>query len=170
MPASPQNRILTAAQTLQKIRRLAYEIYEQNFGVDTLILAGIQENGYVLAQRLKAELLAIAPIEVELVSVELDKLYPTQSKVGISVPLPTLEQQVIILVDDVLNTGRTLAYSLRPFLEVPIKRLQTAVLVDRNHADFPIAADFVGYRLSTTLLEHVEVILKENQEIGVYLY
>jgi pyrimidine operon attenuation protein/uracil phosphoribosyltransferase len=80
-----------------------------------------------------------------------------------------LRNKVIVLLDDVLNTGRTLAYSLKPFLNVEIKKLHTAVLVDRNHKQFPIAADYIGYALSTTIQEHIEVVLEDNERFGVYL-
>jgi pyrimidine operon attenuation protein / uracil phosphoribosyltransferase len=170
MSAQEHNRILSSQQTLQKIRRLAYEIYEKNFTQTGLVLAGIEENGFILAQRLQQELQAITKLSIKLISVRLDKLYPTQSEVLLSMPQEELHGQVVVLIDDVLNTGRTLAYSLRPFLSVPIAGLQTAVLVDRNHANYPIAADFVGYRLSTTINEHVEVVLEDTARLGVYLY
>ena len=77
--------------------------------------------------------------------------------------------KVVIVVDDVLYTGRTLAFSLQPFLQVPVRKLQVAVLIDRNHPRYPVAADYKGYELSTTLTEHVDVILSDAQKIGVYL-
>ena len=80
----------------------------------------------------------------------------------------TLAQRSVILVDDVLNTGKTLAYSLPAFLNAPIKKLETFVLIHRNHHIFPISVDYVGYELSTTLHEYVEVALTPNR-MGVYL-
>ena len=79
------------------------------------------------------------------------------------------ENKVIIVVDDVLNTGRTFSYSLAPFLSIPVKKLQVAVLIYRNYRKFPIAADYKGYELSTTIAEHVEVIVTDDIKRGVYL-
>jgi pyrimidine operon attenuation protein/uracil phosphoribosyltransferase len=167
-------QILTAEQTKQKIRRLAFEIYEENFEEKTIILAGIEGMGMILTQLLAEELKQISPLEIIQICVCLDKLQPTQSEVILDCETSVFENQSIILIDDVLNTGRTLAYSLRPFLKVRIKQLHTAVLIDRGHHSFPIAADFAGLRLSTTLQERIEVILyndTDNQKkYGVYLH
>lgn len=163
-------QILSQAQTKQKIRRLAFQIYEHNFDTPTVFLAGIDGMGMTLAQELATALRQISPLQIELIHVKLDKLRPTQSEVELSVPYETLFNQTIILIDDVLNTGRTLAYSLRPFLKMPIEKLQTAVLVDRGHHSFPISADFAGYRLSTTLHERIEVVLDDEKKYGVYLH
>ena len=100
--------------------------------------------------------------------IKLDKQSPLQTEVTLSPTLP-LDNRVIILADDVLNTGKTLAYSLKPFLSIPIKKLQVAVLVDRSHHRFPISADFVGYSLSTTINEHIHVELEDEASFGVYL-
>lgn len=101
--------------------------------------------------------------------ITLDKFHPVQSDVQLDTDVQIFEDKTIILIDDVLNTGRTFAYSLRPFLKIKIKKLQTAVLIDRNHKSFPISADFVGYALSTTLQEHISVILDDEMQFGVYL-
>ena len=167
-------QILTAEQTKQKIRRLAFEIYEENFEEKMLILAGIEGMGIILTKLLAEELKQISPLEIIQICVKLDKLQPTQSEVILDCEPSVFENQSIVLIDDVLNTGRTLAYSLRPFLKVRVKQLHTAVLIDRGHHSFPIAADFAGLRLSTTLQERIEVILyneKDNEnKYGVYLY
>ena len=85
-------------------------------------------------------------------------------------PIAIFENKVIVVVDDVLNTGRTFSYSLAPFLSIPVKKIQVAVLVDRNYRKFPISADYKGYELSTTLSEHVEVIISDAKKRGVYLH
>lgn len=163
-----QNQILNKKQILQKIRRIAYEIYEQNFEETTLVVAGIHDMGFTFAKMLSATIQEISPIKAELVSVQLDKASPLQSEVILDVALEELNNKVVIVVDDVLNTGRTLVYSLKPFLNCSIKKLQVAVLVDRSHKSFPIAADFIGYSLSTTINEHIHVELSEHN-FGVYL-
>lgn len=164
-----QNQILNKKQVLQKVRRIAFEIYEQNFEEQTVIIAGIQDMGFNFADLLSKALQEISPLEVKLVSVELDKFAPLQSEVKLDIESASLQDTVVILVDDVLNTGRTLAYSLKPFLNISIKKLQVAVLVDRSHKTFPIAADFVGYSLSTTINEHIHVNLVNEEAFGVYL-
>lgn len=164
------NLLLNALQIQQKIRRMAYQIYEKNWNVQEIVLAGIESGGYLFAQRLAKELTEISPLQVIIVKITLDKFQPVQSEVILDVDIQTLQNKVIILIDDVLNTGRTLAYSLRPFLKISVEKLQTAVLVNRNHAKFPIAADFVGYVLATTLQDHITVILSNDEKEGVYLH
>jgi len=165
---STANLILDKKQTLQKIRRIAFEIYEHNFKEKDIVLAGIDEMGYSFAEILKKELESISPIKVLLVKVTLDKLAPSQSEVILDTPIDLLKNKTIVVTDDVLNTGKTLAYSLKPFLNIKVKKLQTAVVVSRGHHSFPIIADYVGLSLATSSKEHIEVSLKGN-ETGVYL-
>jgi len=160
--------ILDQAQVAQKIKRIAYEIYENNADEQDITLAGIYDKGYRFAQLLQTQLQAISPLRVQLVRVDLAKFAPVQGRVMLDCDIASLAGKSIVLLDDVLNTGRTLAHSLKPFLSVATKKIQVAVIVDRSHRLFPIAADFVGYALSTTLQEHIEVRL-ENEETGVYL-
>ncbi len=162
------HRLLDKKQTDQKIKRIAYEIYEQNFAEDELILAGVCDNGYQFAQMLAEQLQAIAAFRVTLVRVDLNKAEPLSHPITVSPENTGLEDKCIVVVDDVLNTGRTLAYSLRPFLRTNVRRLQVAVLVDRGYKLFPVAADYIGYALSTTLQEHIEVSF-EGDNTGVFL-
>ncbi len=167
---SETQQILSAVQTLQKIKRIAHEIYENNFREKEIIFVGTDQMGYVFAAMLKKEFDAIAiGVQSSLVKISLDKTAPLQSEIILDVPIESLTQKVIILTDDVLNTGRTLAYSLKPFLSIDVKKLQTAVVVDRGHTTFPISANYVGYALSTTLQEHIDVILDDEKKLGVYL-
>ncbi len=161
--------ILDKVQINQKIRRMAYQIYEKNWETQEIILAGIENGGYLLAQRLENELKNISPFQIKLVKITLDKFQPVQSEVLIDVDIQSLANKIIVLVDDVLNTGRTLAYSLRPFLKIPVVKLQTAVLINRHHPSFPVAADYVGYILSTTLQDNIVVDLNGNEDEKVYL-
>lgn len=161
--------ILNQKAVEQKVRRIAFEIYEQNFEEQHLILAGVFDRGFWIAQMLQAELERISPLRVTLMRINLDKLAPHLTPVVLDLDHTALHGQVVIVVDDVLNTGRTLAYSLSPFIGVSVKKLQVAVVVDRGHRRFPISADFVGYTLSTTINEHVEVLLA-GPECGVYLH
>ncbi len=161
--------ILDRKQTLQKIRRIAYEVYENNFQEREIVLAGIYDKGYSFACLLQQELASVSPLEVKLVKISLDKFQRLQSEVTLDCPVTDLQQKSIIILDDVLNTGRTLVHSLKPFLGVEVKKIQTAVIVDRSHHAFPVAADYVGYSLSTTIQEHIEVVLEESERFGVYL-
>lgn len=169
MNTAPPTLILTAEQIRQKIRRIAFQMYETNFEESALLLAGIAGEGYVLAQALVRELGQIAPFRVELIQLELDKTEVAQPPVRTSRSDVDFTDKVVIVVDDVLYTGRTLAFSLQPFLSVPVRKLQVAVLVDRNYPRYPVAADYKGYELSTTLTEHVDVVLSDESRIGVYL-
>lgn len=164
---SEKSLVLTGGQVIQKIRRIAYEIYENNFSEKSIVLAGIDGQGYALAKILEKELKTISPLAILLVKVSLDKLAPVQSEVSIDTPSKGLKNKCIILVDDVLNTGRTLAYALKPFTTVEIKKIEVAVLVNRSHTLFPIVPTYSGYELATTLTDHVEV--KLGKEASVYL-
>ena len=169
MNTAPPTLILNAQQIRQKIRRIAFQMYETNFEESALLLAGISGEGYVLAQALEQELRQIAPFRVELIQLELDKSQVAQPPVQTSHAGTDYTDKVIIVVDDVLYTGRTLAFSLQPFLSVPVRKLQVAVLIDRNYPRYPVSADYKGYELSTTLTDHVEVVLSDESRVGVYL-
>ena len=160
--------VLDSTQTSQKIKRMAYQIFEQNYLESEIVIAGIFDKGYQLAELLKEELSIHYSGKTSLIKVSLDKFSPLQSSIELSCDVIEIKNKVIILVDDVLNSGRTLAYSLKPFLTTEVKKLQTAVLVDRGHKSFPISPDYTGYSLSTTLKEHIEVVF-ENKKVMVYL-
>ncbi|WP_041258327.1 phosphoribosyltransferase family protein [Fibrella aestuarina] len=161
--------ILTATQIQQKIRRIASQLYETNFDEKALVLAGVAGEGYELARRLADELRQIAPFAVSLVQLTIDKTQTTQPTMALPDPVADYSNKVVVLIDDVLYSGRTLAFSLQPFLSVPVRKIQVAVLVNRNHPRYPIAADFIGLELATTLNEHIEVILSDKDREGVYL-
>ncbi|MVN23255.1 phosphoribosyltransferase family protein [Mucilaginibacter arboris] len=161
--------VLNSRQVQQKINRIAYQLLEDNFEETEIILAGVVARGYRLATRLKSILEEIAPFKITLISIDLDKLSSSLNG-SLSVPLEDCSNKVLILVDDVLNSGKALAYAFGIFLNIPLKKIRTVVLVDRNHKSFPIATDFTGLALSTVLKEHVDVVLDENgEEDAVYL-
>jgi pyrimidine operon attenuation protein/uracil phosphoribosyltransferase len=151
--------ILDSRQVKQKIKRMAYEIFEHNFKEKGIVIAGIDGQGYLLAKLLAKEVENISPLEIKLVKITIDKLAPQQSEIKLDCDLKELKKKCIILVDDVLNTGRTFAYGMKPFLTIEVKKIETAVLVNRSHTLFPIYPQYTGYELATTLKDHVEVNL-----------
>ena len=157
--------VLDAKQINQKITRMAFEIYENNFKEKTLVFAGIEGQGYKLAQLLAQEVEQISDLTARVVSVAVDKQAAQLGEVLIDIPERELKKKVIILVDDVLNTGRTLAYGLKPFLILEIKKIEVAVLVNRSHSLFPILPTYTGYDLATTLTDHVQVTLGKNASV-----
>jgi pyrimidine operon attenuation protein/uracil phosphoribosyltransferase len=148
----PENQvlILDKQQIDQKINRIAYQILEDNLDEKEIVLAGIWDRGYKLALRLQTVLQKIATFKVILLRIDLEK---QQTRLVAKTDLQESEwkNKVIILVDDVLNSGKTLAYGLGVFLNTPHKKIRTVVLVNRSHKIFPIATDFVGLELSTIL-------------------
>lgn len=159
--------ILSNEQIQHKTKRIAYQIYESNINEKQVILAGIKENGFIFAKRIKEALEKISPIEVVLCEVIIDKKKPLE-KITTSLPASEYKNKSLILVDDVLNSGTTLIYAAKLFLEVPLKRFKTVVLVNRNHKKYPIKADFKGISLSTSMQEHICVEF-EGKEAQAFL-
>jgi pyrimidine operon attenuation protein/uracil phosphoribosyltransferase len=146
---------------------MAYEILEANYSEKQLILAGICEQGELIARQLAKHLEEISSLEIIVTRIDLDKSHPfRQAHDTISNEIK-FDNRVIIMVDDVLHTGKTIADGLKPFLDKKIKKIEVAVLVDRSHTAFPIKATYVGYELSTTLSDNIQVVLKGKK--GVYL-
>lgn len=150
--------ILNHQEINHKIRRIAYQIYENNVDETEVILAGIDANGYILAKKLKFNLDKISDLKSVLCKVVIDKKNPL-NPITTSVAASDYQNKSIVLIDDVLNSGSTLIYGVKHFLDVPVKQFKTAVLVNRNHKKFPVKADYKGISLSTSLNEHVEVVL-----------
>lgn len=161
-----QNIILTHEEIERKIQRIAYQICESFDADQKIIIAGISKNGYVMAEKLIEKLRKICDSECILCEVSIDKQNP-QNEITTSIPEEAYRNQGLVLVDDVLNSGTTLIYAVRHFLNVPLKKFKTAVLVDRNHKKYPVKADFKGISLSTTLQEHVQVVFDQK---GDYAY
>lgn len=161
--------ILDKKQIQQKIDRMAYQVLEDNLHESEVIMAGIVDKGYAIAKRLKKVIESISDIKVTLMRIELDK-DSTHLKASSDTEVIYASNKVVILVDDVLNSGRTLAYGLGVFLDIPLKKLRTLVLVDRSHRIFPVSPDFTGLQLATVLKEHVDVVLdQKSEEDAVYL-
>ncbi len=161
-----QNRILDHTEIAHKIKRIAYQIYETFVDEETIVLAGIASNGFVLAEKIAAALAQVSPLKIVLCEVYVDKQNPNLP-ITTSLPKEAYSNQGLVLIDDVLNSGTTLVYGVKHFLEVPLTKFKTAVLVDRNHKKYPVKADFKGISLSTSLQEHVQVVF---DPAGDYAY
>ena len=149
--------ILDHHQINQKIKRIAYQIYEANSSEKEVVIAGIQGNGIYFAEQLAKSLQQISSLKIILCEVYIDKKNPLDT-ISTSIQNIEYKNKPIVLVDDVLNSGTTLMYGIKYFLDVPLKRFKTAVLVNRNHKKYPVKADFKGISLSTSIKEHVEVV------------
>ena len=162
------NIILDNNQINQKTKRIAYQIYESNSSEKEIVLAGIQGNGMYFAKKIAAILSEISPINVILCEVYINKKKPLNS-VSTSLTSNDYKNKSLVLVDDVLNSGSTLIYGIKHFLDVPLKRFKTAVLVNRNHKKYPVKADFKGISLSTSIKEHIEVVFDKKSSYATLI-
>jgi len=156
-----QNIILTHKEITHKTKRIAYQIYETFSNEDEVILAGITSNGYIFAQKIAAELAQISNLKVTLCEVKVNKQNPKDG-ITTSIQKEAYENKGLVLIDDVLNSGTTLIYGVKHFLEVSLNKFKTSVLVERNHKKYPVKVDFKGISLSTSLQEHIQVVFEEN--------
>ncbi|MCB0589035.1 MAG: phosphoribosyltransferase [Phaeodactylibacter sp.] len=162
-------KILGQEQIKQKIKRLAIEILEHNFEEEELILIGINKTGLCFARMLFDELVKITDIPVTLARVRVNPAAPLSQEVQVELPLEKLEGKAVIIIDDVANTGRTLFYAMKPFLNVLPKKVEVAVLVDRTHKSFPVKVDYYGLSLATTLMNNIDVQILDVEEMAVFL-
>lgn len=162
-----KNYILTEDQVAKKLQRMAYEIAERNVGEESLIMAGIKENGVVIAAKLKELLAGIFKGSIEVMEIEVDdKRFPR--KISLSKTI-NFDNAVVIVVDDVANSGKTMLYALQPFVKDQPKKIQTLALVDRTHKTFPVHTDYIGFALATTLQEHIFVEVQNGKITGAWL-
>ena len=161
-----KNYILTPEVAEKKLKRMAFEILENNFGETKFILAGIRENGSDIARAIQSLLHEIAGIKAELITIRLDKKNPLTVTVDRQLDY---REQIVILIDDVSNSGKTLLYALKPFLDNMPKKIQTLVLVERSHNAFPVKPDYVGLSIATTLQEHIYVEIEAGKVKGAWL-
>lgn len=161
--------ILNQHQISQKIKRLAIEILENNYDEKEIILAGINNNGMSFARLLYAQLTVISSLKITLTGIRLNPANPLAMPIQYQIPVSDITDKVIIIVDDVANTGRTLFYATKPCLDTLPKRIETAVLVERHHKSFPIKVDYVGMSLATTLKEDIDVRIPDSGDWSVHL-
>lgn len=159
--------ILDGRRVKRSLRRMAFQVAENNADESAIIIAGIVGNGETVAQKIVAELKQIIPVPIHSVCIHIDKKAPLKATV-------TGEEdftgKIIIVVDDVSNTGRTLLYALSPFLEALPKKIQTLVLVERSHKLFAVQPDYVGLSVATTLQEHISVKVEGEVIEGAWLH
>ncbi|PJA09773.1 MAG: phosphoribosyltransferase [Flavobacteriales bacterium CG_4_10_14_0_2_um_filter_32_8] len=160
--------ILNSQQIHQKINRISYQIYEDNYTEDEIIVVGIANKGYLLATKIVKQLNKIASCKITLAKLTINKNNPIENNGQLDISSEQLNDKVVILVDDVLNTGKALIYGVKYLLDFPIKKISTAVLVDRNHKKYPIGTHYVGLSLSTTLQNHISLEFNKS-EITAFL-
>ena len=164
--ADNKNYILSKQVIEKKLRRMALEIIEKNPDEKEIILAGIRESGSIVARNIQEHLGEISSVKTELITLTLDKNKPKEVIINKSFDF---NDKVIIVIDDVANSGKTLLYALKPFLEYQPKKIQTLVLVERSHNNFPIHPDYIGLSIATTLQEHIYVEVEGKNVVGAYL-
>lgn len=162
-------KILSNTQINQKINRLAIEILENNYTEKKILLAGINNNGLGFAKLLMKAINKISDVEVILANITLNPAKPTSEDVAIDIDEAIFRNKVVVIVDDVANTGRTIFFAFKPFLDILTKKVEVAVLIDRKHKSFPIKVDYVGLSLATTLKENIKVKLGAVKEREVRL-
>ena len=165
---SDKTLLLNKKQIEQRINRIAYQIYEDNFEEKEIFIVGILKSGYTLAEKIEKALNNICDIKTHLLQLKIDKHNHIAVTIELNADSSKMKGKVVVLVDDVLNSGKTLIYGLRKLLNEDLKKIRTVLLVDRDHKRYPIMADYVGITLSTTLQEHVSVEFGGKEE-AVYL-
>jgi pyrimidine operon attenuation protein / uracil phosphoribosyltransferase len=162
-----KNGVLDKESVNRKMKRIALEIAEQNIEETGLVIAGIKGNGEVVARHLVKELQKLVSFPIEEISLLLNKKDPLEVKFDHNIDL---DNKVVILVDDVANTGKTMLYAMKPLLNGQPKKIQTMVLVERSHKLFPIQTDYTGLSITTTLQEHIVVETENDNITGAFLY
>lgn len=152
-----------------KIKRLAWQVYERNLDSRGILIACINGSGEEVGARLAKEITCICELPVNTCTIKIIKHSPEKEPIILDPHPGSVKFDSILLVDDVINSGRTMCYALVPLLELGAKSIQVAVLVNRNHRKFPVSPDFAGVTMATTLQEHIEVIAREDF-LEAYLY
>jgi pyrimidine operon attenuation protein/uracil phosphoribosyltransferase len=166
MTALEKKYILNQPNVEQKMRRMALEIIENNHDETELVLAGIRENGHVVARNMQRLITEMSNLKTTLLTITLDKKQPRDINLS---DKRDFNNKVIIIIDDVANSGKTLLYALKPFLDYQPKKIQSLVLVERSHNSFPVHSDYAGLSIATTLQEHIYVEVDGDQVTGAYL-
>jgi pyrimidine operon attenuation protein/uracil phosphoribosyltransferase len=158
--------ILSKEIAYQKIQRMAYEIAEQNINEKQVILAGIRNSGVIIARILHGYLKEVYRGKIVIIEIAIDKKSPKNLSLSEKI---NFDGKNIIIVDDVANSGKTLLYAIKPFLDFYPKKIQTLVLVERSYKEFPVSPDYVGLSISTALTEKIIVETTEDEIEGARL-
>lgn len=159
------NIVLNADDIEKKIKRLSYQIIEKNFNKKDIIIIGIQSNGKYLSERIKGYVMEYSDIKVSLYDMELDKKNFLFKKCTPELIYDHINNNIIVFIDDVMNSAGTLMYAINKILSYHPKDIQIGVLIERTHKSFPLSANFKGLELSTSEFEHVEVRLNESPKV-----
>ena len=163
-----KKKILENTQILNKIKRISLQIIESNLDLNKIIICGIKKNGALLAKKICKELDLISEKNIIFCSMKINKLNPTEN-IQLSIDINECKNQSVVIVDDVLNSGKTLTYAVKHFLDIEVESIKTAILVNRSHKKFPISADFKGINLSSSLQNHVDVVFTKDK-IEAFLF
>ena len=161
-----KNYILDEGTAARKLQRMAYEILENNLDEPELILAGIRDSGSVIARNIQQLLQQIGGMKTEIIDISHDKKNPGEITLSQKMDFTN---KVIVVVDDVANSGKTMLYAMKPFLAFQPKKIQTLALVERTHKKYPVKTDYVGLSVATTLQEHIYVDVEESVIKGAYM-
>lgn len=162
-----KNLILSKEVAERKLQRIALEIAEQLYNEkDSLIIIGIEGGGMVIAQKLFILLKPLLQIPVQLITCYLNK--KNADDISYSEEM-NFDAKNVLLVDDVTNSGRTLLYAQKPLLQYHPNKIQTMSLVERMHKNFPVKIDYIGLSIATTLQDHIQVEVENNEITGAYI-
>ena len=161
-----KNYILDEGTASRKLQRMAFEILENNLDEKELILAGIHDRGSVIARNIQQLLSQIGNIKTDIIDISLDKKNPEEITLSKKMDFT---DKVIVVIDDVANSGKTMLYAMKPFLDFKPRKIQTLALVERTHKKYPVKTDYVGLSVATTLQEHIYVDVDDNTIKGAYL-
>ena len=161
-----KNYILDEGTAARKLQRMAYEILESNLDEPEIILAGIRDSGSVIARNIQQLLQQIGGMKTDIIDISLDKRNPGEITLSKTMDFGN---KVIVVIDDVANSGKTMLYAMKPFLAYIPKKIQTLALVERTHKTYPVKTDYVGLSLATTLQEHIYVDVEGTVIKGAYM-
>lgn len=160
-------KILNDKKIKKILKRISYQILEGNLDESELFLVGIKKNGLEIAKLIKIELEKICDINIQIYPLVIEKKDPNK-KVLTEFDLKKMKDKTVILVDDVLNTGKTLIHATKYILDAQLNKLVTVVLIDRNHKKFPIKVDIKGISISTSINERIKLLIKNNKISAIF--
>ena len=167
--SAQRDLVMTHDNVVRKLDRMARELLEVHYQESTLVLVGVAGQGQALCEALSSRLTSLSDLEVVTGPLTMHRDLPLAHEMHCDVDMTAWNDKIVILVDDVLNSGRTLIHAVRFVLEGHPREVHTAVLVDRKHRSFPIRADYCGLTLSTHHNENIAVDLSDPDRTSVHL-